>query len=111
MEMTRGEMQDLLMKFSLESPKYRDALIADPRNIVEKQFAIEVPEHITVKAVQETADTIYVVVPHAVEQGAELSDADLEAVAGGHSIVKEAKCGGGDGNLNTVVNLEASLGL
>ena len=110
MEMTRGEMQDLLMKFSLESPKYREALLNDPRGIVEKQFALEVPEHINVKVVEETADTIYVVVPHAVEQGAELSDADLEAVAGGHSIVKEAQCDGG-GNLNTVVNLEASLGL
>ncbi len=110
MQMTRGEMQDLLMKFSLESQTYRQALAKDPKGVISKQFGIDVPASVSVKVVQETADTIYVVLPHAVESGAELSDSDLEAVAGGHSIVKEAKCEGG-GNLNTVVNLEASLGL
>jgi hypothetical protein len=46
---------------------------------------------------------------HVVESGAELSDADLEAVAGGHELVKEASCGGG-GTFQTVKAMEVSIG-
>jgi hypothetical protein len=109
MEMTRGEMQDLLVKFTLESPKYRKALIENPKKVVAKQFAIDIPSNVTIKVIEDTASTIHIVLPHAVAEGAELSDADLEAVAGGHSIVKEAKCD--EGTVSTVVNMEASLGL
>ena len=83
MSMTRGEMQDLLAKFASNNPQYRSALLKNPRSIVEKQFNMALPEKLTVKAVEESADTIYVVVPHAVAAGAELDDADLEKVAGG----------------------------
>jgi hypothetical protein len=107
MEMTRGEMQDLLAKFSVENPEYRQALLKDPKSIVTKQFAISVPANVKVKVIEETADTLYVVLPHSVEQGEELSDADLEAVAGGHTFVKDAKCE--DGVLNTVISIEAGL--
>ena len=34
--MTRGEVQDLLAKFATENPRYREALISDPKAIVEK---------------------------------------------------------------------------
>jgi len=44
-----------------------------------------------VKAVEETADQNYVVVPHVPKDGAELGDADLEKVAGGLGD-KEATC-------------------
>lgn len=107
MEMTRGEMQDLLSKFAGESPEYRKALLDDPRSVVAQQFQIQIPGHVRLKVVEDSADTIHVVLPHAVESGAELSDADLEAVAGGHTIVKDAKCE--DGALNTVISMEASL--
>ena len=109
MEMTRGEMQDLLVKFALESPRYRQALLKNPKEIVEKQFQVSIPANVNIKVVEDTASTVHIVLPHAVAEGAELSDADLEAVAGGHSIVKEANCD--NGTVSTVVNMEASLGL
>jgi hypothetical protein len=109
MEMTRGEMQDLLVKFSLESPRYRQALLENPREVVQKQFAIDIPSNVNIRVVEDSASTVHIVLPHTVQEGAELSDADLEAVAGGHSIVKEANCD--EGTVSTVVNMEASLGL
>lgn len=108
MEMTRGEIQDLLVKFATEQPAYKAALEFDPKDIIYRQFGIEVPESIDVKVIQETADTVYVVLPHCVAQGEELSDADLESVAGGHTIVKDAECGG-DGTFQTVNSFEASI--
>lgn len=98
--MSRGEMQDLLMKFSLQDPKYRDKLINDPEDVVEKQFGYDVPEGVKVEAIQETADTVYVVVPHVPEEGEELEDADLEKVAGGF-LDKNAECTVVGGAINT----------
>ena len=94
-KMTRGEVQDLLSKFAIENPKYREALINDPKAIVEKQLATSLGKK-QVKAVVETADTMYVIVPHVAGEG-ELSDADLEKVAGGfldHNISAGCSAGG-----------------
>ncbi len=88
-KMTRGQVQDLLAKFATENPKYRDALIKNPKEMIEKQFATSLG-NVNVKAVVETADTTYVVVPHIAKEG-ELSDADLEKVAGGKGDI-EVNC-------------------
>jgi hypothetical protein len=88
-KMTRGQVQDLLAKFATENPKYREALIANPKVVIEKQFATSLG-NVTVKAVVETADTTYVVVPYVATEG-ELSDADLEKVAGGKGDI-EVNC-------------------
>jgi hypothetical protein len=90
MEMSRGEMLDLLGKFSAQNPKYREALLRDPKSVVERQFNI-VLSGVTVHAVEEAPDTLYVIVPQAGGTG-ELDDADLEKVAGGGDI--NVKLGG-----------------
>ena len=83
-EVTRGEMLDVIMKFAYENPKYREALLKDPKAVLAKQMNTELPANLKVKVVQETADTIYVIAPHVPpKEGEELSDADLEKVAGG----------------------------
>ena len=87
--MTRGEVQDLLAKFATENPTYRQALVADPKAIIEKQLNASLG-NVEVKALVETAETSYVVVPHVAGEG-ELSDADLEQVAGGKQDIN-ASC-------------------
>ena len=109
MQMTRGEMQDVLNKFAASNPQYRCALMKNPRAIVEKQFNMSLPDAMAVKAVAEDANTLYVIVPHAVASGAELDDADLEKVAGGSKVKGDANCGDSDGAMNTVVEINASL--
>ena len=109
-QMTRGEMQDLLSKFAASNSQYRKALLSQPKQVVEKQFNMSLPSNLKVKAVEETADTIYVVVPHAVAAGAELADADLEKVAGGGDIkMHDANCQSSPGAMNTVIDINASL--
>ena len=102
-KMTRGQIQDLVGKFAAENPKYRAALVADPKSIIEKQLNTSLGG-VTVKAVVDTANTVHVVVPYAASEG-ELSDADLERVAGGKQDI-EAECTiHGGGAINTVMQL------
>jgi hypothetical protein len=101
--MTRGEVQDLLAKFAGENPKYRAALVSDPKSVIERQLNTSLG-NVKVKAVVETADTVYVVVPHIPAEG-ELSDADLEKVAGGKNDITAECTVSGSGSQNTVTQI------
>jgi hypothetical protein len=99
--LTRGEVQDLVSKFAAENPKYRAALIADPKGTIERQLNTSLAA--TVKAVADTADTVHIVIPYVAAEG-ELSDSDLEKVAGGLAD-KTANCNNSPGAMNTFIQL------
>ncbi len=107
MEMTRGEMQDLLTGFATRNPEYRAALLRNPKDVIQAQFQLELPANLEVEVQVETADRVYVVLPHILEEGAELSDVDLEAVAGGNSVKSDQDCIGAIAS--TEVEIEAGL--
>ena len=115
-KMTRGEIQDLLTKFATNNPKYRAALLKNPKAVLEGQLNTKIPDAVTIKAVEETPNTMFVVVPYVARSGKELSDGALEMVAGGG---KGQSGGGGDrydchqaaGGQNTRVEFNASVSL
>ena len=104
--MTRGQLHDLLSRFAVENPKYREALINDPKMVLEKQLGSSLG-NLQVKSVIETPDTMYVVVPYVQKEG-ELSDADLENVAGGmlNNLLAKCEISGGLNLLSSTVNIE-----
>ena len=82
----RADMERRLIEKSLEDESFRRRLIEDPKAAVEQELGTQLPEEVRVVAVEETADTIYLVLPStptAGGEGAELSDQQLESVAGG----------------------------
>jgi hypothetical protein len=79
--MTRGQLQDLLERFAGESEANRQALIDDPRAVIEHQIGYSLGDT-RVEVLVETADTIYVVVPH-VAGDRQLSEGELAEVSGG----------------------------
>jgi hypothetical protein len=101
--LSRGQIQDLLTKFAQKNPKYRAALMKNPKAVIEGQLNNKLPGGIRVNAVEETADTIYVVVPYVPQAGKELGDAALERVAGGKSDQSgnQYDCHGAQGGFNT----------
>ncbi len=103
MRMTRGQIQDLVGKFAAESPRYRAALLANPKAILEKQLNTSFGD-LTIKAVVDTADTVFVVVPYAPTDG-ELTDTDLEAVAGAMQDVQVECSVHVGGELNTLMQV------
>jgi hypothetical protein len=81
----RTEMERRIIQRSIEDDAFRQQLLADPRAAVEQDLGTRLPEEVRVVAVEETADTIYLVLPSASPAGetGELSDQQLESVAGG----------------------------
>jgi hypothetical protein len=79
-------MERRLIEKSLEDESFRQRLIEDPKGAVEEELGRRLPEGVRVVAVEETQDTIYLVLPStsmAGREGGELADPALESVAGG----------------------------
>ena len=82
----RTEMERRLIEKSLQDESFRRRLIEDPKGAVEQELGTRLPEEVRVEAMEESAETICLVLPAtpmAGREGVELSDRELESVAGG----------------------------
>jgi Nitrile hydratase, alpha chain len=107
--LSRGQVNDLLAGFAAKNPEYRQALLEHPKDVVAAQMGQTLPASLKVTVIEETADMFHVILPHETKEGDELSDADLEQVAGGF---KDYTCNFEKGavlNIGTHVEVKASL--
>ena len=84
----RAEMERRLIQRTLQDEDFRRQLIADPKATMEQELGVRLPAEVRVRAVEETTDTVYLVLPSASAlggEGGEISDQELGAVAGGAS--------------------------
>ena len=81
----RAEIERTLVQRSLQDEEFRQMLLDDTKAAVEQELGTQLPEGVEVRVVEESAQSIYLVLPSAtaVGEGGEISDRDLEAVAGG----------------------------
>ena len=81
----RAEVESTLVQRSLEDESFRQRLLADPKATVEQELGSGLPEEVEVRVVEESPQSIYLVLPSAspLGEGGELSDHQLEVVAGG----------------------------
>ena len=82
---SRAEFERRLIQRSLEDETFRQRLLDDPKGTIQQELGSRMPESVEVRVVEETAETIYLVLPAAspVGEGGELSDEELQSVAGG----------------------------
>ena len=95
----RAEMERRLVRRSMEDEPFRQRLLEDPKAAVEQELGTRLPEEVKVVAMEETTDTVYLVLPSASPAGGtgELSDRELESVAGaGWGSVETEWCTGPD---------------
>jgi hypothetical protein len=91
----RAEVERRIVQRSLQDDAFRQRLLSDPKAVVEEELGTRLPEEVQVRAVEESADTIYLVLPSASplgDEGGELSELQLEAVAGGGDTFWGATC-------------------
>ena len=81
----RAELEHRLIQRSLQDEDFRQQLLSEPKPIIEREIGTQLPEGVRVVAVEESADTVYLVLPSASplgDEGGELSDRQLESVSG-----------------------------
>jgi hypothetical protein len=79
--MQRKEFEELLIARAQADPAFRQALLSQPMATIEQELGIALPEGLRVEILEETASTLYLVLPPPAE--AELSEEDLDDVSGG----------------------------
>ena len=82
-DVSKQDMIGLMYEFASNNADYRKALLDNPKDLLAKQMQQDLPDGLDVKVVEETAETFYLVAPHVPAESDELSDDDLEKVAGG----------------------------
>ena len=83
-----------IAKRAMEDSEFKAKLLENPRTVAQ-EMGIAIPDGLGIKVVEDKPDEINMIVPFNSASG-ELSDADLEAVAGG-KVDKDAACFGSAG--------------
>jgi hypothetical protein len=81
--MFEGTVQEQVIARALKDPVFRQALLSNPRAVLEQEYQIHLAEEVTIRVLEEPPNTFTLVVPAREEALLELSDADLEDVSGG----------------------------
>ncbi len=63
-------------------PDFKAQLLNDPKTVL-AGYGVDLPAGLTLKIVENTADTIHIVLPATPSQASVLSDGDLQNLAGG----------------------------
>ena len=88
---SRKDVKDMIVRTALKNEEFRESLLANPKLTLERALAMTLPEELEVILLQETETKVYLVLPVRIpSEASELSDAELEAVAGGFFGVGES---------------------
>ena len=86
--------QQQIIARAMKDEAFRQRLLSNPKETLEREFGITLPQGVTIQVHEDTPATLHLVLPIKQPLGAmqELSDAELEQVGGGHSAPPAACC-------------------
>ena len=85
--LTLPELQARIARRAWENPEFEAEFMADPKATFEKYTGQELPESVKIFAHYNSADEVHFVLPKREQHaGDELTDDDLERVAGGETV-------------------------
>ena len=97
---TRSQNAARITERAAKDPDFRRDLLADPKHVVARELGLVLPDFLELHVLEETPTSVYLVLPAAPPApGAQLSDDQLDAVAGGAGGWGD-DAGGGGGGIN-----------
>jgi hypothetical protein len=90
---TRNELEARIIAKAWQDEAYKQELLSNPKAAFSEELGQSLPDEIEIRVIEENPTTLYLVLPMkpVVENGEELSEEQLEAVAGGWcgGLIKE----------------------
>ena len=84
----RRDLQTRLIEKAWKDPEFRKEVIADPKGWLERTLGQTLPEQVRIFVHEEDAYTLHLTIPPVPANVAQLTDEELEKVAGGAEVSK-----------------------
>ncbi len=80
-------VNDQIIYKAMTDPNFRQRLLSNPKTVLEKEMGVTLPTTVNIQVHEETETTVHLVLPAAQQVSVmqDLSDEELEQVAGGAS--------------------------
>lgn len=85
---TRADIESRVIAKAWKDESYKQELLNNPKVVIGKEFDVEFPDNVTIHVMTEDTNNLYFVIPNipADISFQELSEEQLEAVAGGGTL-------------------------
>jgi len=91
MTQQQKDLETLLISKAMADEAFKSELISNPKAVIAREIGQELPQDVEIEVLESTPKKLYLVLPLKVESGEipteELSDKELDAVAGGLDIL------------------------
>ena len=86
-QQSRQSIEQEIRVKSLKDPEFRQQLLTSPKSAIEAAMGVNIPENLEIQVMEESANHLILTVPPALPETAnDLSEEQLQAVAGGGPI-------------------------
>ncbi|MFC1975627.1 NHLP leader peptide family RiPP precursor [Chloroflexota bacterium] len=90
---TRETVEMEIASKAWQDEEFLEELRTNPKAVIAKEYGVEIPDNVDLKVVEESLTELYIRIPPN-PNDLELSDEQLEAVAGGECIITSAVISG-----------------
>jgi hypothetical protein len=107
--LTRRDLETALIEKCWKDSEFKMAVLSDPKGMLERHIGQKLPAQLRIVVHEEDASTLHFSVPPAPSNLTELSDDDLEKVAGGTDVLLITVLSAAAGLFSAGVTAEAAI--
>ena len=85
--MTKRDLEVALVEKCWKDPEFKKQILSDPKGMLERLVGKKLPGDVKIFVHEENAETLHFSLPPTPTNATELSDEDLEKVAGGTELI------------------------